>query len=152
MWRRASVVLLLGLLATSTLTAQEVTLEMVLARLHQYLRHYAEILPATVAVERYQQRVGTSEHVLLESEFGIVRVPNNPQWLGFRDVVKVNGTVVEGRERLLAALFENLTVSAIERAARISRENARFNIGPALEASTTRRSYWSFSTRAMRTE
>ncbi len=94
MRRRATSVLLL-LLGTRALLAQEVTLEVVLARLHQYLRDYAEILPATVAFERYQQRVGTSERVLLESEFGIVRVPNNPQWLGFRDVMKVNGTAVE---------------------------------------------------------
>jgi hypothetical protein len=130
MWRSATSILLLLLLATRTLVAQDITLAVVVARLHQYLRHYAELLPATVAVERYQQRVGTSERVLLESEFGIVRVPNNPQWLGFRDVVKVNGTRVEGRDQLLVALFENLTVSAIEQAGRISRENARFNIGP----------------------
>jgi hypothetical protein len=130
MRRSATSLLLLLFLATRTFVAQDVTLEVVLARLHQYLRHYAEVLPATVAVERYQQRVGTSERVLLESEFGIVRVPNNPQWLGFRDVMRVNGTRVEGRDQLLIWLFKNLTVSAIEQALRISRENARFNIGP----------------------
>ncbi len=127
--RPATSVLLL-LVATRALLAQDVTLEVVLARLHQYLRNYAELLPATVAVERYQQRVGTFERVQLESEFGIVRVPNHPQWLGFRDVMKVNGTVVEGRDQRIVALFENRSVSAIEQAGRISRENARFNIGP----------------------
>jgi hypothetical protein len=90
MCRRAASVLLL-IFATRAITAQDVTLDVVLARLHQYLGDYAELLPATVAVERYQQRVGTIERVLLESEFGIVRVPNHPQWLGFRDVMKVNG-------------------------------------------------------------
>jgi len=128
--RRCATGVLLLLLATRALLAQGVTLEVVLARLHRYLRDYAELLPATVAVERYQQRVGTFERVQLESEFGIVRVPNHPQWLGFRDVMKVNGTAVEGRDKRLVALFENLSVSAIEQAGRISRESARFNIGP----------------------
>ena len=129
MRRRAMSVLLL-ILAARALLAQSVTLDVVLARLHQYLAAYAELLPATVAIERYNQRVGTLERVELESEFGIVRVPNNPQWLGFRDVMTVNGKAVESRAQRLAALFENLTVSAIEQAGRISIESARFNIGP----------------------
>jgi hypothetical protein len=128
-WRRATSVLLL-LLATRALLAQGVTLEVVLARLHQYLRDYAEVVPATIAIERYTQRVGRFERVELESEFGIVRVPNNPQWLGFRDVLRVNGNAVDGRDARLAALFENLTVNAIEQARWITDESARFNIGP----------------------
>jgi hypothetical protein len=64
------------------------------------------------------------------SEFGIVRVPDNPQWLGFRDVVRVNGSAVQDRDERLASLFENLTVDAIEQAQRISAEGARYNVGP----------------------
>lgn len=96
MCRRATGVLLL-VLATRALLAQDLTLNVVLTRLHQYLRDYAELLPATIAIERYNQRVGARERVELESEFGIVRVPNNPQWLGFRDVMRVNGKAVESR-------------------------------------------------------
>ena len=126
--RTARVLLLV--LATRVLVAQDVTLPVVLERLHQYLREYAELLPATVAVERYQQRVGIRERLLLESEFGIVRVPNNPQWLGFRDVLKVNGSARDRREERIVALFENRTANAVEQAERITLENARFNIGP----------------------
>jgi hypothetical protein len=129
MFRLAISVLLL-ILTAWTLRAQDVTLPVVLERLHQYLRNYAEVLPATIAMERYNQRVGPRERIELESEFGIVRVPNNPQWLGFRDVIRVNGKPVESRDERLALLFENLTVSAIEQAGRISAESARFNIGP----------------------
>jgi hypothetical protein len=128
--RRGIAGVLLLVLATRVLVAQDATLAVVLERLHQYLRDYAELLPATVAVERYQQRVGIRERVLLESEFGIVRVPNNPQWLGFRDVLKVNGTVMEGRDERIVALFESRIVNAVEQAERITLENARFNIGP----------------------
>jgi hypothetical protein len=128
MWHRATSVLLLLLLATRALLAQDVTLAVVLERLHQYLRDYAELLPATLADERYQQ-IGF-ERVLLESEFGIVRVPESPQWLGFRDVMKVNGKVLAGYDRRLGALFENPSVSAIEQARRIALESARFNVGP----------------------
>lgn len=130
MCRLATSVVLL-LLAARPLPAQDVTLAVVLERLHHYLDDYARLLPATIAVERYEQRIfGTNDRVLLESEFGIVRVPNHPQWLGFRDVVKVNGKVVEGRDRRLGALFENPTANAIEQATRIARESTRFNVGP----------------------
>ena len=129
MRHRAAGVLLL-VLATRVLLAQDVTLAVVLERLHHYLDDYARLLPATIAIERYQQNFGTLERVLLESEFGIVRVPNHPPWLGFRDVVKVNGEALAGRLRRLSALFENPTASAIEQARRIAREGTRFNIGP----------------------
>ena len=128
MWRRATSVLLL-LLVTRALPAQDVTLAVVLERLHQYLRNYAELMPATVAVERYRQSSGSIERVLLESEFGIVRVPNHPQWLGFRDVMKVNGRVLADRDQRLGALFEHPTTSAMEQARRIALESARFNVG-----------------------
>ena len=129
MWRRATGILLL-LLATRALLAQDVTLGVVLERLHRYLSDYGELLPATIADERYQQRLGIFPGVLLESEFGIVRVPKSPQWLGFRDVMKVNGKVLAGHDRRLSALFENPTVSAIDQARRIALESARFNVGP----------------------
>ena len=129
MWRRATSVLLLLLLATRALPAQDVTLAVVLERLHQYLSNYADLMPATVAVERYQQSSGSIERVLLESEFGIVRVPNHPQWLGFRDVMKVNGRVLADRDQRLGALFEHPTASAMQQARRIALESARFNVG-----------------------
>jgi hypothetical protein len=34
------------------------------------LRDYAEVVPATIAIERYTQRVGRYERVELESELG----------------------------------------------------------------------------------
>ena len=108
---------------------QDVTMAVVLERLHQYLRDYAELLPATIAINATTSGLAR-ERVELESEFGIVRVPNNPQWLGFRDVMKVNVTAVESRDQRLVSLFENLTVNAIEQAGRISAASARFNIGP----------------------
>jgi hypothetical protein len=85
-------------------------------------------MSATIAIERYEQRFGF-ERVLLDSEFGIVRVPNHPQWLGFRDVMKVNGKALSGRDRRLGALFENPTGNAIEQAGRIALESARYNVG-----------------------
>jgi hypothetical protein len=44
MWRRATSVLLL-LLVTRALPAQDVTLAVVLERMHQYLKNYAELMP-----------------------------------------------------------------------------------------------------------
>ena len=73
---------------------QNVGLQTVLDRLHGYLADYARQLPATIATEHYEQQAGggaSRERVVLESEFGIMRLVSPAGWLGIRDVVSVNG-------------------------------------------------------------
>ena len=65
--------------ATMAIPAQDVTLYVVLARLHQY-RATTRASASHCRVERTS--VVDRERVL-RIEFGIVRVPNHPQWLGF---------------------------------------------------------------------
>ena len=126
----------IGLLLTLSASAAAQTtpsLRDVVARLAEYMRAYAQDYAATIADEHYTQSAGRRSAVL-DSEFGIVRLPGNAQWLGFRDVVRVDGKPVPDRESRLVELFDaarttGVTSSLTARASRIVAESARFNIG-----------------------
>jgi hypothetical protein len=101
--------------------------------MHAYLKNYARHLPATIATERYEQRSGSGarrQRRMLESDFGLVQVPGDAEWLGFREVRTVNGQAVPDSARRLAELFANPSSLAVQQARRIAVESARFNIGP----------------------
>ena len=109
------------------------TLEQVVAHMHAYLADYARHLPATIATEKYEQRAGSGvrrQRRLLESDFGLIQVPGNAEWLGFREVRSVNGKPVLDSATRLAELFADPSPVAVQQARRIAVESARFNIGP----------------------
>jgi hypothetical protein len=68
---------------------------------------------------------------VLVSDFAIVKVEGIRGWMGFRDVVEVDGRKVEDRA---ARLVESLMspAASYDEARRISDESARFNIGSVL--------------------
>jgi len=114
-------------------TPNPATLASVLKQLAAYVDQYAERLPATIATEHYTQIAvvnRTSTATTLESDFGIVRLPGIPEWLGFRDVLVVDGKPVPNREERLDALFRNMTTATSVQARRVAEESARYNIGP----------------------
>jgi hypothetical protein len=117
--------------AATALEAQtRPSLEVVLERARAYLTTYSQAYSATVATELYTQDVRALLRVELESEFAMVRVPGSDEWLGFRDVLRVNGRDVTGRAGRLADLFANPAGLSLGAASRIAEESARFNIGP----------------------
>ena len=74
----------------------------------------------------------------LVSEFALV--PNasaSGGWLGYRDVMEVDGKAVADRHDRLLALFQS-EAPDLEAARRITDESARYNIGPVGEISTSR--------------
>src|SRR4051812_2473525 len=124
--------LLLGVMLsfnTRTPAQERLPADAVLDRLHAYLNDYADRLPATIASEHYVQKAG-SVQAILESDFGIVRLPRLHQWLGFRDVLRANGKEVGDRVRRLDALFLHPPADAARQASLIAQESARQNIGP----------------------
>ncbi|HUP40505.1 MAG TPA: hypothetical protein VM115_10325 [Vicinamibacterales bacterium] len=132
--RDVGLLLMLALTLPGSVTAQtEPVLEQVIARVHAYLRDYARHLPATIATEKYEQRTGSGarrQRRTLESDFGLIQVPGDAEWLGFREVRTVNGQPVPDSARRLADLFANPSPVAVQQARRIAVESARFNIGP----------------------
>lgn len=126
--------LLVAVAIASVLHAQaEPSLDDVVARMHAYLAEYAKHLPAMIATERYQQRVGSGmrrNQRNLVSDFGLIQVQGDSQWLGFREVFTVDGKPVADSAQRLAELFAKPSPGAVQQARRIAEESARFNIGP----------------------
>jgi hypothetical protein len=128
--------LVLSLLLTIPLHAQAPpTLDDVLQRMRAYLADYASHLPAVIAAEKYQQRSGSgvrAQRRLLESDYGIVQVPGDLEWLGFREVLAVDGKRIPDSAHRLAEIFSGLSKSSqtLSQARQIAEESARYNLGP----------------------
>jgi hypothetical protein len=86
-----------------------------------------------IATEKYEQRAGSGmrrQRRLLESDFGLIQVADDPEWLGFREVLSVDGKPVVNSAKRLAELFSRPSSMPVQQARRIAEESARFNIGP----------------------
>jgi len=125
-------------LAGVTVRGQE-SLRDVVDRAATYVADYKQKLAMVVAQERYHQEVRypappmsrtrdiTSTTVLV-SDFLLVRGAEGA-WVPFRDVFERDGVPVRDREERLSVLFLQNAGTALEQAARIAEESARYNVG-----------------------
>lgn len=110
------------------------TLETVLERVGRYVATYGEKAALVVSVEKYTQSVALEgvENMpkprQLVAEFALVKTGDG-SWIGFRDVVEVDGRPVGDRRDRLVSL---MTAASAEQSelTRIANESARFNVGP----------------------
>jgi hypothetical protein len=122
--------------------AQAPALEDVLRRLDAYLARYEAILATVVAEERYSQTLqhqpsplldraprGVGQSRVLLSDYALARAPGGQAWTGFRDTYEVDGRPARDREDRLAALLAEGSATSARQALRITRENARYNLG-----------------------
>ena len=99
-----------------------------------YVESYGQRASGVVSTERYSQTV--TGHRLLGptgrltvGEFAIVKGSVSEPWIGFRDVIEVDGhPLTDHRDRLLSIL--TAPSADLDAARRLSTESARFNIGP----------------------
>jgi hypothetical protein len=114
---------------------QPLRLADVLARLDTYLERYEMIVATVVAEEHYSQALeltSSPENRLtrtLISDYALARATGGHAWTGFRDTYAVDGQPVRDREDRLLALMAEGSESAARQALRISRDNARHNLG-----------------------
>jgi len=124
---------ILPAVAPTPQTPAEPTLEVVIRRAGEYVAGYGEKSSLIVARETYTQHVTSDITTFaprkLTAEFAIVKASGTIGWIGFRDVIGVDGKRITDREDRLLRLLSNPRGDASE-AARISNESARFNIGP----------------------
>lgn len=105
----------------------------VMKRVEGYVASYGEKASVVVCSERYEQRAfgagasGEATRTLL-SDFAIVRADAIRGWLGFRDVIEVDGRRVGDRDDRLASVLM-ASQGRFDEARRLSDEGARFNIG-----------------------
>jgi hypothetical protein len=128
----AYVVLILSI-AVLQLNAQgSLSLKDVLQRVEDYVESYGARASIVVCSERYTQEARASAAAgntrQLVSDFAIVRADAIHGWLGFRDVLEVDGRVVADREDRLARVLM-ASEGRYDEAKQISDESARYNIG-----------------------
>lgn len=105
----------------------EPTLDAVMTRVAAYSASYGEKASLFVAVEKCTQRFGVERPRQIVAEFAIVKAAGG--WVGYRDVVEVDGRqVADRRDRLLKILMDPSADSRLIRT--LSDESARYNIGP----------------------
>jgi hypothetical protein len=105
----------------------------VMRRVEHYVASYGEKASIVVCTERYEQRTSRSaddrgETRTLTSDFAIVKADAIRGWLGFRDVLQVDGRAVADRQDRLARVLM-ASEGRYDEALRLSNESARYNIG-----------------------
>lgn len=129
-------ILAVALMVVARPPASEPSLKDVVRRMGAYVQAYGEKASIVVATERYTQHVNSSRptrlnHRVTVAEFAIVKAEGLGGWMGFRDVVEVDGArVTDHQDRLIQIL--TASSGSMDEASRLSDESARFNIGPIL--------------------
>jgi hypothetical protein len=105
----------------------------VVKRVERYVAGYGEQASIVVCTERYQQTAlgsGTTADAsrTLVSDFALVYAGAIRGWLGFRDVLDVDGRQVTDRDDRLARVLMG-SQGRFDEARRLSDESARYNIG-----------------------
>jgi hypothetical protein len=128
---------LVALLSVS-LSAQAPTVDQLLDRMAAYLKQYEEQLSSVVADERFDQKfaslrtrnvgMGTSARVkrTIDSEVSFIRLPGQNEWLGFRDVRKINGVPLRDTGLRLTELLRR---GSADQAKAIAYAGAAHNLG-----------------------
>ena len=107
----------------------EPSLQTVLQRMAAYVDTYGEKASLIIAVEEYTQQATdrkTPPRQLL-SEFAIVKGARG--WVGYRDVVAVDGQPISNRRDRLLSILTDPSADA-QLVTKLAEESARFNIGP----------------------
>jgi hypothetical protein len=120
-------------------SAQEPTLDAVLARTAEYVQKFHSQVSGIVAEEIYLQQArdtrrrtnGPSSDTkrTLKSDLLLVRPPDGERYIEFRDVFEVNGMPVRDRQDRLSKLFLTPTQASVDQIKSIVDESARHNIG-----------------------
>lgn len=110
------------------------TLDAVLSRIGAYVAGYGARASLVVSVEKYTQSIALegvdkpAKPRQLVAEFALVKTGDGA-WVGFRDVVEVDGKSISDRRDRLVSLMTNASADVSE-VTRIANESARFNVGP----------------------
>jgi hypothetical protein len=105
----------------------------VMSRVERYVASYGEKASIVVCTERYDQQargsgMGVDGARTLVSDFALVYADAIRGWLGFRDVLNVDGHRVSDREDRLTHVLMG-SQGRFDEARRVSDESARYNIG-----------------------
>lgn len=124
---------MIGALLLAAALQPSLSVKDVMKRVERYVASYGEQASIVVCTEHYDQQawgsgMGVDAARTLESDFALVHADAIRGWLGFRDVLAVNGHRVSDREDRLARVLM-ASQGRFDEARRLSDESARYNIG-----------------------
>ena len=129
-------VLLAALIAAAGASPRdaEPSLKDIVRRMTAYVDAYGGKASAVVGTEHYTQDFSATgevtQHRALVADFALAKAESTGTWIGFRDVIEVDGQSLPDRE---GRLMQMLSASGSpDEARRLSDESARFNLGPVL--------------------
>jgi hypothetical protein len=131
--RRTAVVWIVTAFAVHALRAQPASaLEQLLDRMGDYLIAYESQLSSVVAEETFDQtiyaRSSTVRSARLESDVAFMRLPGGAEWLGFREVRRVNWRPVKAAGLSIAEVLGS-AAGDMTKALAIANASARHNLG-----------------------
>jgi hypothetical protein len=132
-----ALIVLLAMPAFGASAQQTPTLDEVLDRLGRYLLAYESELSAVTAEETYSQAeyrgagsaLPSFKQRTLESDIAFLRLPGDAEWLGVRDVRKVDGRPVPGSAPRLPDLLKAAGADALAQAKAIVIASSKHNLG-----------------------
>lgn len=119
------------LLAAQPAAQSTPSLEQLLDRMGAYLTEYESQLSSVVAEERFEQNIYAGRGrtgALLESEVTFIRLPGGAEWLGFRDVKRLNWKPVQTSGPSIADVLTS-AAGDMTKAQAIAKESAKHNLG-----------------------
>ncbi len=128
------VLLILALLPAAPAGGQTPTLAEVMRRVHEYVTVYEDHqLSTVIARERYHQQLLAADATIkaertMLSDYVLIQLPNE-DWVALRDVYEMDGVAVGDRTARLKTLFAGPRRQLSERAIKMAKESARFNLG-----------------------
>jgi hypothetical protein len=128
------VLLILALWPVAQTGGQTLTFAEVMRLAHTYVTIYEDHELSTVmARERYhQQLLGTDEITKAErtlvSDYLLIQLPDE-DWVALRDVYEINGAAVGNRNAQLKSVFTGSREKLGERAMKMAKDSAKFNLG-----------------------
>jgi hypothetical protein len=139
----------LALLTGNPAAQSDPSVDQLVERMGAYLRDYELLLSSIVADEEFRQRVVEDEALVgdrsgdtggvsysarkstsqtMNSEVAFIRLPGGGDWLGFRDVKKINGKPVETRGAGITELLAS-DVEPRAKAQAVADAGAKYNLG-----------------------
>jgi hypothetical protein len=118
-----------SLWAPAGLHAQAPKAEAIVAKASAYVHEFVNLFANVVAEERYEQEITVPKRKrVLVGDYLLVRYPDDPLWLAFRDVSEVDGKPVRDREARILKLFTEPSQSPLRRAAELAGASSRYNL------------------------
>jgi hypothetical protein len=121
--------IVIGVFVWPRASASQTKLPPIVQRASEYVTAFVARFSSMVADEVYiQETTAPRKRRELHSDFLLVKPPGQDEWFQFRDVYKIDGKPVTGREQRMVELFVNPPANLIQRVREVMAEGTTHNL------------------------